>query len=95
MIDRCDSCFTLIATTKRTRANGLSSIALCHRCASAWDQAIAATHAKMETPTHDEVRTLVKAVRYLVYNTLPNTMAGDRDKTRLIEQLDTVIKPGK
>ncbi len=92
---RCDSCCNLMATTERTRANGLPK-ALCDKCAVIWDlgAALAVTKTKAE-PVDKQVQTLFEAVRYLVYNMLPQYVYGHKEQTRLIKELDAVIKLGE
>ena len=92
---KCEGCYSLSATTERSRANGLSPLALCNRCAAIWDQAITATANAAPEPLDDQVRTLFEAVRYLVDNMLPQTMADHAIKTQLVEELDTVINLGE
>lgn len=84
---------TISATTERIRANDLSPLALCRRCADVWDQVVAAAIAEPK-PVDDQVRTLFEAVRFLVHNMLPQYISSHTRQRKLVKELDAVIGPG-
>lgn len=92
--NKCAFLCDLAATTFRSRPGDLSTLVLCPKCAQVWDTATRAAKAEVEAATDDQVRILFEAVRYIVHNTMPATMAGDRIKTRLVKQLTEIVNLG-